>query len=269
MSEHPKVSIIVPIYNVEQYLRRCIDSLLAQTYTNIEIVLVDDGSPDNCGDICDEYAQTDARIKVLHKKNCGLSAARNSGMEAVSGEWVTFIDSDDWLETDAVECLMGLTDGERIEMVMAGYNMANDNSSWCPCVNTQKREVLSRDAALNEMFRPKDYPYLGYVAGKLYRTDLLKNENKRFDESLFYHEDRLFCVSYLCAVRNEVAYTTRPVFNYYQRKGSLMGALSNDYNPKYVTDFYSYLKMLDEVKRIKTKLPVRQMVKTGMCLSYK
>ena len=88
MSEHPKVSIIVPIYNVEQYLRRCIDSLLAQTYTNIEIVLVDDGSPDNCGDICDEYAQTDARIKVIHKKTCGLSAARNSGMEAVSGEWV-------------------------------------------------------------------------------------------------------------------------------------------------------------------------------------
>ena len=72
---------------------------------------------------------------------------------------------------------MGLTDGERIEMVMAGYNMANDNSSWCPCVNTQKREVLSRDAALNVMFRPKDYPYLGYAAGKLYRTDLLKNEN--------------------------------------------------------------------------------------------
>ena len=164
---------------------------------------------------------------------------------------------------------MGLTDGERIEMVVAGYNMVNDNSSWCPCVNTQKREVLSRDAALNEMFRPKDYPYLGYVAGKLYRTDLLKNGNKRFDESLFYNEDRLFCVSYLCAVRNEVAYMTRPVFNYYQRKGSLMGALSNGYNPKYVTDFYSYLKMLDEVKRIKTKLPVRQMVKTGMCLSYK
>ena len=115
MSEPPKVSIIVPIYNVEQYLRRCIDSLLAQTYTNIEIVLVDDGSPDNCGDICDEYAQTDTRIKVIHKKNCGLSAARNSGIEAVSGEWVTFIDSDDWLETDAIECLMGLTDGERIE----------------------------------------------------------------------------------------------------------------------------------------------------------
>ena len=97
------VSVIVPIYNVEKYLEKCIESIVNQTYKNLEIILVDDGSPDNCPAICDEWAQKDSRIKVIHKKNGGLSSARNAGLEVSNGEYISFVDSDDWLDENTFE----------------------------------------------------------------------------------------------------------------------------------------------------------------------
>lgn len=102
----PLVSIIVPIYKVEPYLRRCVDSIVCQTYTNLEIILVDDGSPDTCPQICDEYANKDKRIVVIHKKNGGLSDARNAGLNSCKGEYISFIDSDDYVDYDFIESLI-------------------------------------------------------------------------------------------------------------------------------------------------------------------
>ena len=104
--EDPLISVIVPVYNVEQYLRRCVDSILAQTYSHLEVILVDDGSPDRCGEICDEYAQADSRVHVIHRKNGGLSAARNSGLDYCHGEYVGFVDSDDYILPDMYEQLL-------------------------------------------------------------------------------------------------------------------------------------------------------------------
>lgn len=98
-----KISVIIPVYKVEPYLRQCLDSVVNQTYKNLEIILIDDGSPDNCGKICDEYAERDERIVVIHKKNEGLPAARNDGIAISTGYWITFVDSDDWCETDYYE----------------------------------------------------------------------------------------------------------------------------------------------------------------------
>ena len=98
-----KISVIIPVYNVEPYLRQCLDSVVNQTYKNLEIIIIDDGSPDNCGAICDEYAAKDKRIQVIHKENCGLSAARNDGLARATGEWIAFVDSDDWCELDLYE----------------------------------------------------------------------------------------------------------------------------------------------------------------------
>lgn len=100
------VSVIVPVYNVEKYMRKCIDSIINQTYTNLEIILVDDGALDRSGEICDEYAQIDPRIKVLHKKNGGLASARNAGIKIATGEYISYIDSDDWVETEFIEMLL-------------------------------------------------------------------------------------------------------------------------------------------------------------------
>ena len=99
----PLVSVIVPVYRVEEYLHPCVDSILHQTYTNLEVILVEDGSPDDCGAICDAYAAKDSRVKVIHKPNGGQADARNVGMAAMSGEYVTFVDSDDWLAVDLYE----------------------------------------------------------------------------------------------------------------------------------------------------------------------
>ena len=103
MNQNPRISVIVPVYNVEQYLPRCVESILAQTYENLEILLVDDGAKDGSGAICDAYARQDERVKVIHKENGGLSSARNAGIDASTGEYLSFVDSDDWIEPDMYE----------------------------------------------------------------------------------------------------------------------------------------------------------------------
>lgn len=117
---NPLISVIVPIYKVEPYLRKCVDSILAQTYSNLEVILVDDGSPDNCGAICDEYAVKDARVKVIHKTNGGLSDARNAGMAVMQGQYVAFVDSDDWIEPQMYQRLYDLLIEYNADMAFGG-----------------------------------------------------------------------------------------------------------------------------------------------------
>ena len=116
----PKISIIVPVYNVEEYIHRCIDSILAQTFTDFELILVNDGSHDQCGKICDEYAENDSRIKVIHKKNGGLSDARNAGLEIAQGEYIGFVDSDDYIEHDMYEKLIEACKEYNSKLAMCG-----------------------------------------------------------------------------------------------------------------------------------------------------
>ena len=106
MSNSPLVSVIVPVYKVERYLPRCVESILGKTYTNFELILVDDGTPDRSGVICDRYAEKDSRIKVIHKENGGVSSARNAGIDAAQGEWITFVDSDDWVAENYIEAMI-------------------------------------------------------------------------------------------------------------------------------------------------------------------
>ena len=120
MEHSDKISVIVPIYKVEPYLRQCFDSIVGQTYRNLEIILIDDGSPDNCGAICNEYAERDNRVTVIHKQNGGLSAARNDGIAATTGDWIAFVDSDDWIETDYYEKLLAAVEIRNSDIVISG-----------------------------------------------------------------------------------------------------------------------------------------------------
>ena len=122
------VSVIVPIYKVEEYLRECVDSIINQTYKNLEIILVDDGSPDKCGEICDEYARNDSRITVYHKENGGLSDARNYGIDRCNGEYITFVDSDDVLKSNFVETLMGLIEEYDADVAVSGVKNFRTNT---------------------------------------------------------------------------------------------------------------------------------------------
>lgn len=122
-NNYPKLSVIVPVFKVEQFLNKCIDSILNQSYTNIEVILVDDGSPDSCPQICDDYQRKDPRVKVVHKQNGGLSSARNAGLDIASGEYVSFVDSDDWLESDAYSEMINQCVINKLDIIGGGVSI--------------------------------------------------------------------------------------------------------------------------------------------------
>ena len=151
--KQPLISVIVPVYKVEPYIHQCIDSILAQTYTNLEIILVDDGSPDNCPAICDEYAGKDARIRVIHKENGGLSDARNAGMIAGGGEYLMFVDSDDCLAFNAVSVLLDLAQQYEAPLVIGGYQRFSDIHE--PIQPPERTDIrcFSREQAMENMLK--------------------------------------------------------------------------------------------------------------------
>ena len=147
----PLISIIVPVYKVEEYLGPCVDSILAQSYKNIEVILVDDGSPDRCGELCDGYAKGDSRVVVIHKKNGGLSDARNAGMAVAKGDWLMFVDSDDLLPTNAVDTLLEIAQSAEAELVIGGHRRFSDvpeDAGQCGAWT-----VMTPEEAMKDMFR--------------------------------------------------------------------------------------------------------------------
>ena len=180
------ISIIVPIYKAEKYLHRCVDSILAQTFTDFELILVNDGSPDNSGAICDEYALKDSRVRVFHKENGGVSSARNLGLDNAQGEWITFVDSDDWLKH---ECLEQLTNQLDADMIKCGMESSDRKSSWA--INSNKYSV--------KLFLEKyEKDFIARTSCvTLFKTKLISKFNIRFDEHIRYGEDMIFNLSYL------------------------------------------------------------------------
>lgn len=147
----PLISIIVPVYKVEPYLRKCVDSILNQTYKNLEIILVDDGSPDNCGAICDAYASKDSRVKVIHKENGGLSSARNAGLEIASGEYISFVDSDDILPYRSMEILLGAIEKEQAQIAIGDHLRFSDAPP--PAENADiKTFCMNKSEAMQDVF---------------------------------------------------------------------------------------------------------------------
>lgn len=212
------VSVIVPVYNVEKYLSRCIDSIINQTYKNLEIILVDDGSPDRCGDICDQYAIKDSRIKVIHKKNGGLSDARNAGINLAKGDYITFIDSDDWIHPKYIETLYDLVKKHNADISVCNFIRTtsedhNDEISLIDVIAFNKYEAL-------EQFTDKYYVQMVIACGKLYKKDLF--HNVRFPVGRI-HEDE-FTTYKLIYNANKIVFTTTPLYYYWQREDSIMGS---------------------------------------------
>lgn len=189
----PKISIIVPVYKVEKYIGKCIDSILAQTYSDFELILVNDGSPDNSGAICDEYAKRDSRVRVFHKLNGGVSSARNKGLREATGEWVYFVDSDDYIDTNTLwetaRCVSNETD-----LVVHGLieNRCYDNSVF-------KEDYFDlKGAGLSTIIEYTDkWGLLKGPVCKLFKKDIVTRHNLHFDESISYGEDTKFTFEYL------------------------------------------------------------------------
>ena len=197
--DNPKISVIVPVYNAEAGLRKCVDSILSQTFTNLELLLIDDGSKDKSGEICDEYAQHDNRVHVFHKINGGVSSARNLGIEEARGEWIAFIDADDWIEKEYIGHLMSAA--TNADIVVAGFQYVNRDGEQ---LRLSKRvgAALSPLLSYDELFL---LPHLMSTPwGKLYRMGVIRNYSLRFDERMRIGEDTCFVNAYLCHAKNMV-----------------------------------------------------------------
>ncbi|MDR2580371.1 MAG: glycosyltransferase [Fibromonadaceae bacterium] len=182
---HPLISVIVPVYNVERYIHKCVNSILAQTYTNLEIILVDDGSPDNCGKICDEYATNNPKIKVIHKENGGLSDARNAGLDIAKGELICFVDSDDWCEKDMLQIAFEAMENSKCDIIAYGafHDFIQNEKVFRTVIKSIKREqkissfdeslpLLIKDfltvTAWNKLYKKKIFKNLRFPKGKLF-----------------------------------------------------------------------------------------------------
>lgn len=183
----PLISVIIPVYKVEQYLRQCVDSVVGQTHGHLEILLIDDGSPDGSGAICEDYSQRDARVRVIHQQNQGLSAARNTGLDAAAGEYVAFVDSDDWLEPDMLASLLaGLTEHRADIAGCAPIPEVEDGIAvQFPSLRSDATVlVLGRDDALEELLR--DRRLRNFSWSYLYRAELFREvrfpHGKRFED---------------------------------------------------------------------------------------
>ncbi|MEM9075515.1 MAG: glycosyltransferase [Bacteroidota bacterium] len=164
-----KISVIVPVYKVENYLKRCVDSVLCQSYKNLQIILVNDGSPDNCGKICDEFKKKDSRIEVIHQKNKGLSGARNSGLEKVKGEYVAFVDSDDWIAPNMLEVLIEKILKHKAQIIECDFKSTNEEKNNRR-INCDKAEIVeSRIEALSRTIENHSFS----VWKRLYHKDLI------------------------------------------------------------------------------------------------
>lgn len=193
---NPTISVIVPVYNVEQYLHKCINSIINQTYRQLEIILIDDGSPDNSGSICDEYVKKDTRIKVIHQKNKGLSGARNSGLEIATGDYVGFVDSDDWIHEKMFEALITQSILHQSDLSSCAVQESNKTRNEVRLEN-QKPKILDKKDLV--------YNYLNfgfYIPRNLYSRELIKDF--RFDENVLFVEDMFFGINIVERIDNSV-----------------------------------------------------------------
>ena len=215
----PMVSIIVPIYNAEQYLRRCVDSILNQEYTDYELLLVNDGSTDASGDICEEYGDQDPRVIVIQKENTGVSDSRNRALDRARGKYLQFLDSDDWITPDATRLFVRAAEEYGCDMVISDfYRVVGERLSTKGDI--EEEGVLTREEfAAHMMENPADF-YYGVLWNKLYRRDIVEEHNLRMDTDINWCEDFMFNLEYIRYAK--VFYALHaPIYYYVKRKGSL------------------------------------------------
>ena len=219
MNKSPKISIIVPIYKIERYLRQCIDSILTQTFTDYELLLIDDGSPDGCPAICDKYAEKDERIRVIHKPNGGLTSARNEGVENTKGEWIMHIDGDDWVEPTYIEELYNAAINNDADIAICGFRFAFEDGTYIeehPTVwDNNKSDSVNR--------------YIASVWttawGSIHKSSIYKDKGVRSPKNITFCEDFHLMIR-LIFFANKVVSIDRPLYFYRQQQSSIVHSTS-------------------------------------------
>lgn len=213
----PKISVIIPVYKVEKYLRRCLDSLIAQSFSDWQAICVDDGSPDSCPKILDEYAAKDARFKIIHKKNAGVSAARNDGIKNADGDYIHFLDADDWIDSDFYAHALTVAVDSGADMVVAGF--VSDNK-YTKAINYKSVKLLkSMKQKLLGTYALTD----SYVWRYLFKADFVRQNNLFFDTSLIAQEDTLFVLNAI-EMANAIAVVPWVMYHYMFNENSALNS---------------------------------------------
>lgn len=225
----PLISVIIPVYNVEKYLNQCVESVLNQTYSNIEVILVNDGSTDFSGKICDQYAEMDERVKVCHQENCGVSKARNKGIQMATGTWITFLDSDDYLENELyMDCLKWVERCD-IDLVEFGFKFVDTSGRIMrkSCHNIPKETFLDKEYLKKHIIpqlihvEKQNENFIGaWITNKLFRAKIIQDNNIWFNEEIFLWEDGIFTIEFMNYVTGMVA-MEKSYYNYRDTPGSL------------------------------------------------
>lgn len=240
----PKLSVIIPVYNVEKYLRRCVDSILGQTFPDFELLLVDDGSYDKSGEICDEYSCKDSRVRVFHKENGGPAKARNLALENMQGEWVTFIDSDDYIDSDGFAAMIAATDN--VDMVISGKIIEGK-------IITEEKvnDVLCfKSSCPSQLYLECEIAYSrDYIWNRFYKSSIIKKNHLNFVD-LKVGEDTIFNIDNHKYI-NSVRIIPKAYYHYVQNASSI----SRGYKPQ-LSVFHQYINTkLGELKEMSSEAP--------------
>ena len=241
----PKVSIIIPVYNAEKYLDKCISSILKQTLNGIEIILVDDGSTDKSEVICKKYKDSDNRVKFVRKKNGGVSSARNCGVSIAEGEFITFVDSDDYIESNMCEKLYTSAIENKCDVIFSG--MKSVNNKVISYIFTDETKIYSKEEACKLFFFDKEPFSPNYACGKLIKKTVC--EKIKFREDIFLMEDALYCMELFLNCTSNIMFLNEYLYNYVQRSGSA----SKHFNKKRITSYYALDELLN-IARTMNKL---------------
>lgn len=230
------ISVVVSIHKVEAYLNRCIESLLKQTYKDFEIILVDDGSPDNCPAMCDDWEKKVSKIRVFHKENGGLSSARNCGIEYAKGEYIIFPDPDDWVEPDYLETILAIREKYNADLSICGHYYGDNTNNKNASIS-----IYNTEEALEQLMMPRSF--CGYTWNKLYNMDIIREYNLRFDTELGMVQDLHFNVRYfqLC---EKIVYDPKPLYHYVIDSGGVTSRYT-PLTPRKISGLKTYEKIAE------------------------
>ncbi len=241
-----QTTIIIPVYNAEKYLRRCLDSIASQTIKDFEVIIVDDGSTDNSGQIANEFAVSDHRFRVIHQSNGGVSSARNTGLNRAAGKWICFLDADDEFPATALAAFHERYYEDAFDFYIGGYVLLDEHGDFRYGVPERVQYKLSRIESIRLMYEPIHYQYLGYIAGKLFKRSIIEEFGIRFQQDVYFNEDRLFSTQYMCHC-DLVCFFTEPVYRYFENSDSAMSMLFKQFNVRFFTDLDAMILMKESI----------------------
>lgn len=262
------ISIIIPIYNGEKYLHRCVESILVQSYCDYELILINDGSTDSSLDICNDYAQKDDRIVVISQTNSGVSVARNRGLKEAKGEYISFVDCDDWIDCDYLQSLHREMIDNDVDFVVNGYReVCEDGVIGKDTTALEYSEIADNHQMLMHLFEPVDFFSFCYPWGKLYKKSIISEFDIRFDKNIAIGEDRLFIYEYLVNSKCRSFVSSKSSYNYILNSQGAMSLVSLPVIPmKYLSNFEALSIMRSDMTRRNLK-PIVKVLNTDYARS--